>query len=89
MNKNTINKLAQNPHYSMNEDELEQLANLLREEAEQEAQETQERMSAEEFAEMQSVEEKPVKKVNKNRVKKQRTQVKKTGGLEETDGDSR
>lgn len=70
MNKNTIKKLADNPHYSMNEKELEALANLLREEAE---------------AQKDEGKDQKVKYINKNRVEKTKVELDKTPILEEED----
>ena len=67
MNKNTVKKLADNPYYTMNDKELESLANLLREEAERARED-------EVFA---------AKKINKNRVVKTVPVIAKTSGLEE------
>ena len=71
MNKNGIKKLADNPHYSMSDAELEELANILAEEAEEQ--------KAEEVRE--------VPKVNKNRVKKSFVKLEKTPALTEADED--
>lgn len=73
MNKNTIKKLADNPHYAMNDKELEALANMLREEAEAQKDEGQDQK---------------VKYVNKNRVHKTKVKLDKTPILEEEDNDS-
>lgn len=75
MNKN-VKKLADNPHYSMSDKEIEELANVLAAEAEEEKK--QERKA-------------PVVKLNKNRVKKDFVKLEKTPALEEgdEDGDSR
>lgn len=72
MNKNTVKKLADNPHYSMNEKELDALAQMLREEAENEKKEES---------------KKPVIKLNKNRVKKDFVKLEKTPALDEVDED--
>lgn len=71
MNKNTVKKLADNPHYTMNEKELDELASMLREEAENEKK--QERKKA------------PKVKLNKNRVKKDFVKLEKVPALEEED----
>jgi len=74
MDKNRVKKLADNPYYSMNDKELEQLAQMLREEAESErAEETKKETK------------KPRKGINKNRVTKTIPTVKKTPVLEEQD----
>lgn len=72
MNKNTVKRLADNPHYSMNEKELDALAQMLREEAENEKKEES---------------KKPVIKLNKNRVKKDFVKLEKTPALDEVDED--
>lgn len=72
MNKNTIKKLADNPYYSMNEQELEALAELLREEAEVEKKEEKKA---------------PKVQINKNRVKKDFVKIEKTPAIEEVDED--
>lgn len=69
MNKNTVKKLAENPHYSMNEKELDALSQLLREEADNEIIE----------------EEKVFRRVNKNRVKANHDKLDKENGIEEED----
>ena len=69
MNKNTVKKLADNPYYTMNDKELESLANLLHEEAERAKED-------EIFAQ---------RKVNKNRVLKTKPTIARTSGLEEQD----
>lgn len=74
MNKNTVKRLADNPHYSMNEQELEALAELLREEAE-----------AEKKAETKKPA--PEVKLNKNRVKKDFVKLEKSSALKEVDED--
>ena len=74
MNKNTVKRLADNPHYAMNDKELEALAQMLREEAESEKSE--------------EVKETPtVKKVNKNRVNKIKPSLTKTPVLKEESDD--
>ena len=74
MNKNTVKRLADNPHYAMNDKELEALAQMLREEAESEKSE--------------EVKETPtVKKVNKNRVNKTKPSLTKTPVLKEESDD--
>lgn len=70
-NKNAIKKLANNPHYTMNSEELKALTNLLREEAEAAKEEEQEKVV--------------IKKVNKNRVHTTKTTLDKAKGLEEDD----
>ena len=72
MNKNTVKRLAENPHYSMNEKELDALAQMLREEAEVEKKEES---------------KKPVIKLNKNRVKKDFVKLEKSSALDEVDED--
>lgn len=72
MNKNTVKRLADNPHYSMNEKELDALAQMLREEAEVEKKEES---------------KKPVIKLNKNRVKKDFVKLEKSSALDEVDED--
>jgi len=74
MNKNTVKRLADNPHYSMNEHELEALAEMLREEAE-----------AEKKAETKKPA--PEVKLNKNRVKKDFVKLEKSSALKEVDED--
>ena len=76
MDKNRVRRLAENPYYSMNDKELEQLAQMLREEAESER--------AEE-AKKETETEKPRKGINKNRVTKTIPTVEKTPVLEEQD----
>lgn len=71
MNKNGIKKLADNPHYSMSDSELEELANILAEEAE----------------EQKAEERKETPKINKNRVKKSYVKLDKTPALKEVDED--
>ena len=75
MNNNTIKRLADNPHYAMNDKELEALAKLLHDEAE--AAKTDETPK--------------VRKVNKNRVTKTTPTLTKTPTLQEdnTDVDER
>ena len=75
MNGNTLKKLADNPHYAMSDNELEALANLLREEAEN----------------AKADETPTVRKVNKNRVSKVKPSLTKTPTLQEdsTDVDER
>lgn len=72
MNKNSVKKLADNPHYSMSEAELEALAQLLAEEAEQEKKQEKE----------------PKVTLNKNRVKKDFVKLEKVPALEEDDDGS-
>ena len=72
MNKNTVKRLADNPHYSMSEKELDALAQMLREEAEVEKKEES---------------KKPVIKLNKNRVKKDFVKLEKSSALDEVDED--
>ena len=67
MDKNRVRRLADNPHYAMNDKELEALANLLREEAEAQ----------------KSDDTPKVKKVNKNRITKTKPSLTKAPVLEE------
>lgn len=69
MNKNTIDKLANNPHYVMSNDEIERMAELLKYEAD--AQKEDERISIPETAQGFTVPE----KINKNRVKKNMAKI--------------
>lgn len=69
MNKN-VKKLADNPHYTMSDEELDELAELLRDEA----------RNAEDD------EKPIILGVNKGRVKKTYGVLNKTKGLEEDDG---
>jgi hypothetical protein len=72
MDKNRVKRLADNPYYSMNDKELEQLAEMLREEAKSaKEEETKEETKT------------PRRKVNKNRVMKTTPKLDKTPGLEE------
>lgn len=71
MNKNTVKRLADNPHYAMNEKELEALAKLLHDEAEAEKKE----------------ETPKVKKIEKNRVHKTKPSLTKTPVLQEESDD--
>lgn len=75
MNNNTIKRLADNPHYAMNDKELEALAKLLQDEAEA----------------AKADETPKVRKVNKNRVAKTTPTLTKTPTLQEdnTDVDER
>ena len=75
MNNNTIKKLADNPHYAMNDKELEALAKMLHDEAEA----------------AKADETPKVRKVNKNRVAKTTPTLTKTPTLQEdnTDVDER
>lgn len=66
---NRVKKLADNPYYAMSDKDLEELADLLKEEARMAAEEENERMI-------------PVA-VTKNRVAKNKNVVKKVTGLEE------
>ena len=68
MDKNSIKRLAENPHYTMNDRELQELAQLLQDEAIKNREE--------EGAFTEQV-------IEKNRVPKQKTLVKKTTGLKE------
>lgn len=70
MNKNTVKKLASNPHYVMGQAELDALAKLLDEEAEEA------KRDETEFV---------VRGVEKNRVAKTFVTPDKTTGLEEQD----
>ena len=67
MNNNTIKRLADNPHYAMNDRELEALAKLLHDEAEA----------------AKADETPKVRKVNKNRVAKTTPTLTKTPTLQE------
>lgn len=75
MDKNRVKRLADNPYYSMNDSELEELAKLLREEAELEKKEV--------------APKKTIKRVNKNRVVKTTPTLDKTPGIREQDDVSR
>lgn len=72
MNKN-VKKLADNPHYTMSDEELDALANLLREEARDAADD----------------EKPIILGIDKGRVKKSYGKLDKTRGLEEDDGSIR
>ena len=67
MNNNTIKRLADNPHYAMNDKELEALAKLLHDEAEA----------------AKADETPKVRKVNKNRIAKTTPTLTKTPTLQE------
>ena len=67
MNNNTIKRLADNPHYAMNDKELEALAKMLAEEAEA----------------AKADETPKVRKINKNRVSKTIPTLTKTPTLQE------
>lgn len=71
MNNNTIKRLADNPHYAMNDKELEALAKLLQDEAEA----------------AKADETPKVRKVNKNRVAKTTPTLTKTPTLQEDNND--
>ena len=81
MNNNTIKRLADNPHYAMNDKELEALAKMLHDEAE----------AAKKEELSKELETAPVRKVNKNRVSKTVPSLTKTPTLQEdnTDVDER
>lgn len=69
MNKNTVKRLADNPHYTMSDDELDELAQLLREEA----------------RDSEDDEKPIVLGIDKGRVNKTYGKINKTRGLEEDD----
>lgn len=74
MNKNAIKKLADNPHYSMSEAELNKLTQILAEEAEEAKEEEKEYPVL-----------KPEIQLNKNRVKKTFVKINKSKAIKETD----
>lgn len=71
MDKNRVKRLADNPHYAMNDKELEQLAELLREEAKSEKEEETKKSTKE------------LRKINKNRVTKTVPKLDKAPRLQE------
>ena len=81
MNNKTIKRLAENPHYAMNDKELEVLAKMLHDEAE----------AAKKEELSKELETAPVRKVNKNRINKAVPSLTKTPTLQEdnTDVDER
>lgn len=67
MNKNTLNKLANNHHYTMSDAQIESMAQMLKEEGE--SQRYEEKLFIPQGQGFTEPQQKP-KKVNKNRVKK-------------------
>lgn len=74
MNKNTVKKLAENPHYTMNDKELDALAQLLREEAEVQKDDEKKETHSKRY-------------INKNRVNKTVPKLDKNPDVEEGDYD--